>query len=82
MIHGLPIAAPFPSCPSCPAQRGVAQLRCILPYPLPFLTRLLSDSSSQTTSPSPSPEPVPPPPDHSRSASRPPTHVSPPSPQH
>ncbi len=74
MILGLPIAAPSPSCPCGPAQRWVAQLRCILPYPLLFLTRLLSDSWSQTTSPSPSPEPVPPPSHHSRT-SRPPTHV-------
>lgn len=80
MIHGLPIPAPAPSCPCGPTQRWIAQLRCVLPYPLLFLTRLLSDSSSQTTSPSPSPEPVPPPSGHSRSASRPLTHVSPPSP--
>ena len=80
MIHGLPIAAP--ACPCAPAQRWVAQPRCILPFPLLPLTPLLSDSWSQTTSPSPSPEPLPPPSDHSRSASRPLAHVSLPSPQH
>jgi len=81
MIHGLPIAAPSPSCPGGPAQRWVAQLRCILPHPLLFLTRFLPDFRSETTPPNPSRDPVPPPSDYSPSASPPSTHASSPSPQ-
>lgn len=82
MIHHLPIATPSLSCPCGPAQRWVAQLRCILPHTFLLLTALLPDCRSHTASPNPSHESVPHSFDHSPSAYPPPTHLSPFSPQH
>ena len=82
MIHHSSILTSAPSRPCDRAFRPVAQLRCTLAPSFLLRSRFLPDFQSETTPTSPSRDPVPPSPHHFQSASRPPTNVSSPSPQH